>query len=176
MIDLNNLKMINLKKNYKLSTFFDLMEIALIVFALSWFLKTYFIQFAVINSNSMMPTLLENDRVGVLKNTALERGDLVICLSEENSVNVRRIIGLPGERVEVRDGHTYINSKPIYEPYIAEKNVELRIGPLDVAENEYFLLQDNRKLANAENIMIPLKEIKGEPVFIYWPLTRVNIL
>jgi signal peptidase I len=107
-----------------------------------------------ISSDGMAPTLKMGDRIVIDKSAYRfdnpQRGDVVIFEPTEtlkkqkfDKLFIKRIIGLPGERVEVKDGFVYINGKPLSEDYLAEApnySHKLIVVPVD----EYFVLGDNR--------------------------------
>jgi len=106
--------------------------------------KTY-----VMGGQSMEPTLRDGDRVTASPvNRELQRGDIVIFSdplpdANPNIVYIKRVIGLPGETIEVKDGQVYINGAVLVEPYIAEKPW-YSLKTVLIPEDHYFVLGDNR--------------------------------
>lgn len=97
----------------------------------------------------MMPAFNNGDKILVDKNVnGLKRGDVVAFLYPKDRTKsyIKRIIGLPGETVEVRDGKTYINGQILDEPYINEINNQAKpnFPPRRVPEYQYFVMGDNR--------------------------------
>lgn len=147
-----------------------------------------------IPSISMEPTLKVNDRIIVDKLSKLwrpfRRGELVVFHPPkpypENERWIKRIIGLPGETVDIIRGKVYINGRRLIEPYV--QNIpEYSTGPtvlkkdnLKTKENEdeYYLLGDNR--ANSKDSHVwgtcPADRIIGRAVFRYWPLSNIGSL
>ncbi|AFV01640.1 Signal peptidase I [Dehalobacter sp. UNSWDHB] len=159
----------------------EIIEIILIVFALSWLLKTYLIGFAHLEGAEMMPTLSLDSQVLVEKYfyrsiDALDRGD-VILYSDNGVESIKRVIGLPGEKVEIKNGYTYINNKPIYEPY-ANTPKAYTFSMVVVPEDHVFALNDNRASKNDSRSFgsVPIQSIEGKALFCYWPLSSVQIL
>lgn len=142
-----------------------------------------------IPSGSMKPTLQINDRLIVDKISYNlinpHRGDIIVftppesVLSEENSRDpyVKRVIGLPGEKVEVKEGRVYINDRPLAETYIAEQpdyNWDAKIVP----NNSYLVLGDNRNHSYDGHIwgFVKRDRIIGKAIVRFWPLDRVSSL
>lgn len=137
-----------------------------------------------IPSGAMIPTLQINDRLIIdkitYKFTPPERGDIIIfsptqTLQEQNFQDdfIKRIIGLPGETVEVINGQVKINNQPLEEPYIAEPPT-YEYGPSTVPENNYFVLGDNRNNSYDSQYwgFVPKENIMGKAQSIFWPLDR----
>lgn len=102
-----------------------------------------------IYGNSMNPSFQSGDIVVSVKTRKLNRGD-VFCFDYNNRLLVKRIIGLPGETIDIDDeGNVYINDKLLEEPYLSEKalgdcDIEF---PYTVPEQTYFAMGDNRPLS-----------------------------
>lgn len=103
-----------------------------------------------------------------------ERGDIVIFPYPDNpeTTYVKRIIGLPGETVEIRDGHVYIDGEPIEEPYLKEA-MRGEYGPYVVPEGSYFMLGDNRNSSQDsrkwKNTYLKEEDIMAKVLFRYSP-------
>jgi signal peptidase I len=140
-----------------------------------------------IPSESMVPTLEVNDRLMVEKISYLlhppNRGDIVVFwppdrLKQLNpdlkkDAFIKRTIGLPGEKVEVKDGTVFINDKPLAEDYIADKP-NYRWGPEVVPENSYLVFGDNRNNSYDGHFWgyVPRQNIIGRAAFRFWPFPR----
>jgi signal peptidase I len=105
-------------------------------------------------------------------------GDIVVFhapgVSDEDYI--KRVIGLPGDVVQVADGIVYVNSQPLYEPYIAD--TPNYTGTWTVPENEYFVLGDNRNNSSDSHLWgyIPADDIVGRALLIYWPMDQISLL
>ena len=118
-------------------------------------LTEFILNFVIINANipsgSMENTIMTNDKLIALRTSYWfkdpKRGDIIIFKypEDEREWYIKRVIALPGETVQVKDGKVYINgsSKPLSEPYIKEEPVE-DFGPYTVPKNGYFVMGDNR--------------------------------
>ncbi|HEX68070.1 MAG TPA: signal peptidase I [bacterium] len=142
---------------------------------LCYFLYVKGLMFFEVPSASMEPTLKPGDKVIAFKIKEIKRGDVVIFYHPEDKkeVMVKRVIGLPGEKIKIHGGKVYINGKPLEEPYIKEPPIydypETKIPP-----GHYFLLGDNRNNSQDSSIFgpVPRELIFGKDIFIYWPPSR----
>lgn len=103
-------------------------------------------------SSSMAPTLSNRCiTLGMRFGYSLNRYDIVDFgrASKETKVTyVKRIIGLPGETIEIRSGTTYIDGEELDEPYLAEKPDDFNFGPYVIPDNSFFMMGDNRNHSN----------------------------
>ena len=148
-------------------------------FVFAFVINRVFLLRTVITSGSMRPTMeigehVIANRLAYLFNDP-QRGDMVFFANpeNENEIYVKRIIGLPGDKVEIKKGKVYINDseKALKEPYLFEKAEKLDFGPFNVPENCYFMLGDNRNISNDSrfwNIHYVSKDkIYGKALFGY---------
>lgn len=104
-----------------------------------------------------------------------QRGDVIVFHYDEATGRdfIKRIIGLPGDLVEMQDGLVYINGEPIDEPYVQElcRTVTCREREWQLGENEYFVLGDNRNASQDSHDFGPIKreQIVGKAWVRYWP-------
>jgi signal peptidase I len=129
------------------------------------------------------------------------RGDIVVFKSPEHSDKyfIKRVIGLPGDIVEIRDGEIYINNEQIDEPYLNDTNrgntkIYLsNFSVFEVPEDQYFMLGDNRKAStdsrscfsstlsitckeNPEKAFIQRDSIRGKAWLVWWPLSSFRTI
>lgn len=124
--------------------------------AATMFVTTFIFSSAVLQGDSMYPTLSDSDRLivkkyeAVLKTEEYRRGDIIVFespLEDDDRIFIKRVIGLPGETIRIFQGDLYVDDIKIEEPYLAD---DLYIEPLFygaeylVPENELFVLGDNR--------------------------------
>ncbi|MEC0169345.1 signal peptidase I [Paenibacillus graminis] len=117
---------------------------------LSLFIRTYVAEAMRVPTGSMIPTIQINDRLVVDKMlwlTSLKHGDIVVfhppVPGDEQKRYVKRLMGLPGDTLEIKDGVLYRNGEKVDEPYLQEK-MNYTFGPVTVPADHYFFLGDNR--------------------------------
>jgi signal peptidase I len=109
------------------------------------------------------------------------RGDVLVFDPPEELNSeypfIKRLIGLPGETVEVRDGTVYVDDVPLPESYLNEKP-RYTLGPTVIPNGEYFVLGDNRNSANDSHNgwTVPSENVIGKARLIYWPPSRWTII
>jgi len=153
---------------------------------LAFGIRSFVAEARYIPSGSMLPTLQINDRLIIDKISYdfrnPKRGDIVVfsptdTLKKQNFKDafIKRVIGLPGETVEVRDGLVYVNGQPIQEKYV-EDQPNYRFGPVTVPPNQYLVLGDNRNNSYDSHYwgFVPRPNIIGRAVVRFWPLNRVG--
>ncbi len=148
-------------------------------------IRTFVAEARYIPSGSMLPTLEINDRLIIdklgYKFTDPKRGDVVVfsptdALKQQyKDAFIKRIIGLPGETVEVKSGQVIIDGETISENYIAEEP-QYNWGPQTVPENSYLVLGDNRNNSFDSHSwgFVPHENIIGRAVVRFWPIDRVG--
>ena len=130
--------------------------------------------------SSMAPTLNNGEIIFSVKTRTPERGD-VIAFYYNNKVLVKRVIGLPGDWVDIReDGTVYINNRMLIEPYLAERslgNADIEL-PCQVPDGKYFVMGDHRATsADSRHTAVGCigsEQIVGRILFRVWPLDRLG--
>ena len=139
-------------------------------------------RFFLIPSDSMEPTLLRRDYVVTLNYghppREPERADIIVFRDPEEpgEYTIKRVVGLPGETIEIRDGAVFINGDYLSEPYVVERPVYTYEAEV-IPEDQYFVLGDNRNLSSDSSLWhrsIPRDDIIGRAVFIYNPIKRMG--
>jgi signal peptidase I len=155
---------------------------------LAFGIRSFVAEARYIPSGSMLPTLQINDRLIIDKISYNfrnpERGDIVVfsptdALKAQNFKDafIKRLLGLPGDKVEVKEGRVYVNDQPLKENYIEEKP-NYNFGPVTVPPNQYLVLGDNRNNSYDSHYwgFVPRDHIIGKAVVRFWPLNRVGEL
>lgn len=142
-----------------------------------------------IKGNSMNTTLKDDERVIIskltLKTGVINRFDIVVLnkpIDAGNHSIIKRVIGLPGETIEIREGNVYINNKKLKQPFLGESesyiNQTDNMKPLLLAPDSYFVMGDNRAVSRDSRNFGPVRadHIYGKTLFRYWPLSRLGII
>jgi signal peptidase I len=150
--------------------------------------RTFVVQTFYIPSASMEPTLMIGDRILVDKLSyhmhAVHRGDIVVFAkppNEDAGPNVKdlvkRVIGLPGDRISSAGGRVWIDGKPLAEPWLPPGTVTTGIQPQTVPPNEFFVMGDNRSNSQDSRFFGPISRslIVGRVVFRIWPLKSLHV-
>ncbi len=129
---------------------------------------------------SMQPTLHEGEFILVNKLAYrlgdFQRGDIIVFHHDPTEDYIKRVIGLPGDTVDVRGEHVYINNQMIKEPYIAAP--PHYTGSWKVPEGQIFVLGDNRNQSSDSHQWgyVPENTVVGRALVIYWPLQNLTVL
>jgi signal peptidase I len=159
-----------------------------LVFGIGWLLLHYVGEQTQVSGESMYPTLSDGDSLIVDKISYQfvdpARFDIIVFpfRYQENTFYIKRIIGLPGETVQISDGKIYINGKLLKEDYGYEliENPGLASSPITLGQDEYFVLGDNRN--NSTDSREPSVgnvsrgDIIGRALFRFWPLSDIGFL
>ena len=156
----------------------DWVGVIVTALVISLFLNFCIVVNAKVPSGSMEKTIMTGDRLfgGRLSYVFTEpkRGDIVIFKfpDDEKVLYIKRIIGLPGETVEVKDGGVYINGEKLKEDYLSVVT-EGEFGPYEVPEDHYFMMGDNRNNSADSrywhNTYLSRDKIVGKALFKYYP-------
>ena len=148
--------------------------------------KTFILQAYSIPSESMVPTLNVGDRVVVFRlNTDPARGDIVVFDRPTNDpktspsdpdVLIKRVIGLPGDVVESRDGEVWVNGKQLVEDYLPDGTTTIIDTPITVPSGKLLVLGDNRSRSFDGRIFGPIDKdlVVGRAIARIWPLSRLG--
>ncbi len=162
-------------------------------FAISLVILALFLVFVgkpfTVSGQSMYPTLHDSDRMFMSKLGDIHRFDVVVLQApDQDKEYIKRVIGMPGDTIEVKDGKLYINEQVVDQPFI---NTELLMnktvyiddftlreltGELKVPEGKYFVMGDNRGVSKDSRMIgfIERSAIEGKAVFTIWPLNRIG--
>ncbi len=163
----------------------ELLETVVSAVLIAAFIMIFIARAYTVNGDSMLPTLQHGERLLVDKISYRfvepSRGEIIVFKNPADTSEqfVKRVIGLPGDKVAISQGVVYVNDQPIEENYTF---APARIGfsPQIVPEGTYFVLGDNRNNSEDSRFsrvgFLPRNLIVGRAIWRYWPLTQVDIL
>ncbi|MBI4887378.1 MAG: signal peptidase I [Acidobacteria bacterium] len=189
---------------YRKSTAREYFESICVAVILALFVRTFVVQAFKIPTGSMENNLLIGDHLLVNKfvfapaRTALERmllpidpihrGDIIVFKYPEDPERdfIKRVIGLPGDTIELRNKKVYIDGKPLDEPYVQylftpsddegpfDYDVRMTYGPVTVPATQYFMMGDNRDNSQDSRYwgFLPREYIKGKALFVYFSFSE----
>ncbi|MBL1209334.1 signal peptidase I [Geminocystis sp. GBBB08] len=166
----------------------DLVIVLIQALVLSFGIRIFIAEARYIPSSSMEPTLLINDRLMIEKMSYRfhepKRGDVVVFNATETlqkegyqDAFIKRIIGIPGDQVKVRNGKVMVNNQVLRETYIKEAP-NYNFGPVTVPENQYLVLGDNRNNSYDSHYwgFVPRDKIIGRASVRFWPPQRIGLI
>lgn len=159
-----------------LSTLLSTVSILIVVAALAVLASTLFFPVVQVSGTSMEPTLKNGDILVLVKTDNVKQGELC-CVSWQNKTLLKRVIGLPGDVIDMDDqGNVSVNNVPLEEPYVTEKSLgicEIEF-PYLVPDNKIFLLGDRRESSvDSRSTAIGCvgkDQIIGKVFFKVWPI------
>ncbi len=175
-------------EHYSLRRFIkDIYEVVVPAVILFLIIHTFFLEARVVPSPSMYPTIEVHDQF-LSNKTAYwfhkpQRYDIVVfkppAAAGFNGDFVKRIIGLPGEKIRVNGGVVYINDQPLKEPYITPDRAPVdTFNTYIIPDDQVFVMGDNRNNSKDSRYWgpLPIKNIKGEAWWRYWPVSRMSLM
>jgi signal peptidase I len=157
----------------------DLILSLLLAFVVIFFLY----QPVQVEGTSMLPRLSNHERILVNKFIyrfePIQRGDIVVFWFplDPNKSYIKRVVGLPGERVSVVEGQVMVNGIPLHEPYLPERFHDREtFAPVVVEPDHYYVLGDHRESSNDSRVWgtVARRFIYGKAVFVYWPFSELG--
>ncbi len=153
--------------------------------AIAAFIVIFLYQPVKVEGTSMMPSLDDQERIFVNKFVyrlePIQRGDIIVFRypRDPSKSFIKRVIGVGGDRIRIKDGQTYVNDHPIREDYVPSSYMDERAyREITVPPNSYFVMGDHRCLSNDSRDFGPVKSsfIYGKAVFGYWPMEKMGQL
>ncbi len=139
------------KAKYVLKETISWAIILVVAIVLALFITNFVIFKAVVPSGSMENTIQVGDKlIGLRMFKTVSRGDILIFENQdleegaEKEYLVKRCIGMPGETLEIKNGHVYINGEVLLEDYLKTDHIDGNFGPYEIPEGCYFMMGDNR--------------------------------
>lgn len=138
-----------------------------------------------VEGTSMQPRLSDQERIFVNKFvyhvSEIDRGDIVVFWypKDPSKSFIKRVIGLPGDDIEIRAGVVYINGNELEEPYVPPDYFDYCfLGPETIPPDSYFVLGDHRNSSNDSRNWgtVPAGNIFGKAIFRYWPVSKIGLI
>lgn len=143
----------------------------------------------IVEGESMETTLHNREKLVVNKAVYLlrepQRGEIVVFHAEAGRDYIKRVIGVAGDTIEMRNDTLYVNGNVVPEPYLAENQEKVKdenrpltsdFGPVTVPEGQIFVLGDNRRNSHDSRALgsISIESVVGRAEFVYWPLAQIR--
>ncbi|MDD5108695.1 MAG: signal peptidase I [Candidatus Omnitrophica bacterium] len=186
----------------KKSVLRDWIESIVVAFLLAMVIRAFLIQAFKIPTGSMRMTLIEGDLILVnkfiygakipLTNWRLpalrqpKRGDVIVFIYPEDKKKdfIKRLVGLPGETIEIKGGSIYVNDKPAIEPifnqiyYYNRGEFASEGEKIIVPKDSYFVLGDNSTSSKDSRYwgFVPKEDLLGQALIVYWPPQRIRVI
>lgn len=170
-------------KDYQKKQNFDFFLYLITVLLLLFSLRTFIGEPVQVVGSSMHPTLRHSERMIVEKVSywfrAPQRGEIIICYYPGFTEScVKRVIGLPGDTVEVVAGILFVNGEPLDERDYWNDYIEDTTAPVTVPENSLFVVGDNRNHSDDSRIRsigcIPYERVVGRVMGVFWPVSNAR--
>jgi signal peptidase I len=138
-----------------------------------------------VEGTSMLPMLEDQDRLFVNKLAYrvgdIKRGDVVVFLypHDHSKSYIKRVIGLPGDKVRIEQGRVYVNGNELVENYVPPRFEDSRsLGTTVLKPNEYWVMGDHRSISSDSRDFGPVERglIYGKAAFVYWPMDQAGVV
>ncbi|MFC4559183.1 signal peptidase I [Virgibacillus kekensis] len=175
--------------------FGKIIPVVILAIALAFIFRSFFFASYIVDGESMQPTLYDGNMLMVNKLaydlTDVDRFDVVVFHANSKEDYVKRVIGLPGDKIEYRNDKLYINSKHVEEPFLEPlKKREYTMGPFTndftlkevtgksrVPEGKIFVMGDNRRDSLDSRVFgfVSVKKLVGKVDAKYWPISQMQL-
>ncbi|WP_017690781.1 signal peptidase I [Paenibacillus sp. PAMC 26794] len=167
----------------------DWVKTIVVAFVIMMMLNLFVFNLSMVKGQSMQPTLVERDRLFVNKIVyhlgTPSLSDVIVLRDPSEGVEkkdflVKRIVGLPGDTIEVRDHHLYVNGEQQAETYTDIEVQDPDFGPITLEPDHFFVMGDNRHEGKSKDSRvfgsITSDQIVGKAEFIFWPFSELKKL
>ena len=157
----------------------------LLAVVIAFLMVVFLYQPVKVEGTSMQPELLDQERIFVNKFLyhfeEIHRGDIVVFWypKDPSKSFIKRVVGVPGDLVAIRDGQVYINGELLQERYVPRGYQDFdSYPPTRVKDGHYYVLGDHRNASNDSRSwgLVPRRFIYGKAVFRYWPVEKAGFL
>jgi signal peptidase I len=157
----------------------------LVALVIAIFIVVFVVQPVKVEGTSMQPQLVDQERIFVnrfiyqLKD--ISRGDVIVFRYPKDPKKsfIKRVLAVPGDEVEIKDGRVFLNGRRVYEPYVNPEFVDSRSFPdMVVPPGHYFVLGDHRNSSNDSRNwgFVSQELVYGKAFFSYWPVTHFGVV
>lgn len=164
---------------------FEWVKAIVIALVVVFIIRKFLFTMIRVDGTSMLETLQDGDRVAAtiidMKLNGPQRGNIVICTYPgQDHLCIKRVIGMPGDTLQIVRGVTYINGEVYDEPYVTHPKANDYYGPITLGEDEYFVMGDNRAVSHDSRASdvgpLSAAAIEGNARLRLWPLGSVGTL
>lgn len=157
----------------------------ILAFAVLFLTGLFLYQPVKVEGGSMEPGLEDQERIFINKLVyrfeSIERGDIIVFRYPRDTRKsfIKRVIGVPGDRIRISYGHVYVNGEELSEPYVPPDYQDARsFSEIVVPNNAYFVLGDHRSMSNDSREFGPVMRsyVYGKAVFGYWPMEKLGVV
>ncbi|MDO4912266.1 MAG: signal peptidase I [Lactobacillus sp.] len=161
--------------------------LTILMFAIWYVVFTFILANDSVSGPSMQPTFENNDRIISIRHFTKKRGQVVVIKAPDqpNTLYIKRLIGLPGDTVESKNDHLYVNGKEVNQSYLSKKWIANAHAAgmkytndfkVTVPKGYYWVMGDHRDVSNDSRRFGPVKanKIVSEVKLRYWPLTDIS--
>jgi signal peptidase I len=188
MRDLNAVEAEPQEKVQQLKSAFDIkswLRDILVAFVIAIFIVVFVVQPVKVEGTSMQPQLVDQERIFVnrfiYQFKGISRGDVIVFRypKDHRKSFIKRVLAVPGDEVEIRNGRVYLNGARVFEPYVNPEFLDDRSFPdMVVPSGKYFVLGDHRNSSNDSRNwgFVSQELIYGKAFFSYWPVAHFGVV
>lgn len=180
------------KKDRYIGRFMFILKLLVPSVLLVFILRGFILIPVPVDGNSMEKNLKQGDMIVMEKLTSIQRFDVIVFKLPNNNIYIKRVIGLPGDRIRYEEDQLYVNDVPIEEPFLNKNlkkdsntapyttnfNLEDLLNEDALPNDSYFVLGDNRRMSKDSRSFgaVESKYILGKAQFVYYPLQHIKII
>ncbi|WP_084024037.1 signal peptidase I [Vulcanibacillus modesticaldus] len=164
-----------------LRNIYEWLKSLVIAALLAYIIHTFLFAIVIVSGPSMEPTLHNGERLIlnkiVYKIHPPERGDIIVFHATETDDYIKRVIGIPGDKIEFKNNQLFVNGQPVEEPYLGDVYTG-DISPFTVPDETLYVLGDNRNNSSDSRIFGPvaIDKVVGRVKIVIWPLNKLGFI